>query len=226
MAGVFGKHLPAFISGRMRRAFTLIELLVVIAVLALLAALLFPAFAMARGRARQSACVSNLKQLGTAITLYTSDWDSFPRGLDPADKFTPQIWQGYPNGLQIMAETPLLPVVLAPYIKNNQVWACPADTGFDITDTTGLPLDARPTCYLKYGLSYMYRTELMLHEKTPESLPKAAQTHVLADGSGGWHGQMFNFDWTNRRYNVLYADQHVKTTTGEQYNKVWNIPLE
>ena len=62
-----------------RRGFTLIELLVVIAIIAILAAILFPVFAQAREKARQTACLNNLKQLGTSLTMYRSDYD----GRDP-----------------------------------------------------------------------------------------------------------------------------------------------
>jgi prepilin-type N-terminal cleavage/methylation domain-containing protein len=58
-----------------RAAFTLIELLVVIAVIAILAALLFPVFAQARDKARQAACLSNLKQIGSALQMYLQDYD-------------------------------------------------------------------------------------------------------------------------------------------------------
>jgi prepilin-type N-terminal cleavage/methylation domain-containing protein/prepilin-type processing-associated H-X9-DG protein len=62
-----------------RRGFTLIELLVVIAIIAILAAILFPVFAQAREAARKTSCTSNLKQVGVAFSLYTTDFDeSFP----------------------------------------------------------------------------------------------------------------------------------------------------
>ena len=62
-----------------RRGFTLIELLVVIAIIAIIAALLFPVFAQARERARMTACVSNMRQIGHALMLYVQDYDeTFP----------------------------------------------------------------------------------------------------------------------------------------------------
>ncbi|MCM8806909.1 MAG: type II secretion system GspH family protein [Candidatus Omnitrophica bacterium] len=60
-----------------RKGFTLIELLVVVAVIAILAAMLFPALSIARERARQAVCMSNLKQLGLAILQYAEDYNGY-----------------------------------------------------------------------------------------------------------------------------------------------------
>jgi len=59
----------------MRRGFTLTEMLTVIAIMAILMALLFPVFSTTREKARQNACLTNLKQVGTALTAYAQDYD-------------------------------------------------------------------------------------------------------------------------------------------------------
>src|SRR5438132_5762988 len=83
---------------RMRRSsntgFTLIELLVVIAIIAVLAAILFPVFARAREKARQTSCLSNQKQIAMAVLMYIDDYDeTFPFVLDHSanDIFNPNI---------------------------------------------------------------------------------------------------------------------------------------
>jgi prepilin-type N-terminal cleavage/methylation domain-containing protein/prepilin-type processing-associated H-X9-DG protein len=83
---------------RPKQGFTLIELLVVIAIIAILAALLFPVFAQARAKARQTACFSNLRQLGAAIMQYAQDYDerlpmaSYP-GPNPGTPRPVPYWQ-------------------------------------------------------------------------------------------------------------------------------------
>jgi prepilin-type N-terminal cleavage/methylation domain-containing protein/prepilin-type processing-associated H-X9-DG protein len=89
------------------RGFTLIELLVVIAIIAILAALLLPALAKAKGRAWSTACLSNLKQIGLASVLYADDnEDSLPRS-----SHTGQSWVG----------------ALQPYCSGAHLWRCPRD---------------------------------------------------------------------------------------------------
>ncbi|HEV2472149.1 MAG TPA: DUF1559 domain-containing protein [Chthonomonadales bacterium] len=80
-----------------RTAFTLIELLVVIAIIAILAAILFPVFAQAREKARQTACISNLKQIGLGTMMYAEDYDEtyFSGWMwgSPASATGTQIWR-------------------------------------------------------------------------------------------------------------------------------------
>src|SRR5450432_2383849 len=88
---------------RSSKAFTLIELLVVIAIIAILAAILFPVFAQAREKARQTSCLSNLKQLGLGFLMYASDNDGyFPAPITNygAKDGAPPTWvTGDPNAI-------------------------------------------------------------------------------------------------------------------------------
>lgn len=92
-----------------RKGFTLIELLVVIAIIAILAAILFPVFAKAREKARQTACLNNMKQIGTALQMYAQDYDEGIPTYSPRD-----------------GTAPAGPWNLDPYIKNLQIWQCPS----------------------------------------------------------------------------------------------------
>ncbi len=98
-------------------AFTLIELLVVIAVIAILAALLFPVFAQAREKARQTACLSNMKQINTGLLMYAQDNDE----TLPADVVSPSINGGNSRSVPYDRQ-------IAAYVKSDAVYACPGDT--------------------------------------------------------------------------------------------------
>jgi prepilin-type N-terminal cleavage/methylation domain-containing protein/prepilin-type processing-associated H-X9-DG protein len=98
-----------------RRAFTLIERLVVIAIIAILAAILFPVFAQAREKARQTTCLSNMRQVGLGLQMYTQDYDeTLP--WSPVDV----IFFGKPN-----AQLSFLSAVI-PYVKTRPIFKCPS----------------------------------------------------------------------------------------------------
>jgi prepilin-type N-terminal cleavage/methylation domain-containing protein/prepilin-type processing-associated H-X9-DG protein len=103
-----------------RRGFTLIELLVVIAIIAILAAILFPVFAKAREKARQSSCNSNVRQLGIAILSYVQDYDErFP------------VYQLGTTGVNLQ----YWPDQVFSYMKNSQILSCPSRKGANQTWT-------------------------------------------------------------------------------------------
>ena len=99
--------------------FTLIELLIIIAVISILAAILFPVFAKARGNARKTTGMSNLKQIGVAVQMYTADYDGHLPNRWPG-------WLGY-GEFYWEVDNGDLPSLLKPYIQNPAVWYSPED---------------------------------------------------------------------------------------------------
>jgi prepilin-type N-terminal cleavage/methylation domain-containing protein/prepilin-type processing-associated H-X9-DG protein len=100
-----------------RKAFTLIELLVVIAIIAILAAILFPVFASAREKARQTSCASNEKQLGLAVLQYVQDYDEIMPGNNEIYNTT---YQGQPVQWDMYWQD-----LIFPYVKSEGVYDCP-----------------------------------------------------------------------------------------------------
>jgi len=97
--------------------FTLIELLVVIAIIAILAAILFPVFATAREKARQTTCLNNEKQIGLAIMQYVSDYDEF---------YPMSNWGGGTTAYS--GPTYSWRMEVYPYVQTNRVFQCPSVT--------------------------------------------------------------------------------------------------
>jgi len=215
---------------RPRPGFTLIELLVVIAIIAILAAILFPVFAKARAKAREIACISNLRQLGMSITMYADDCDGlYPFAVDPADYKTPEIWASQPDFMAIIPFMTHIDDALAPYTKSKEMFHCPADFGFDTEDFTGrhidpfgTPKDAYPSSFKKFGTSYYYRTEIAFRHAGQQNFQRPAELNVLFDGAGRWHGSDIP---PALRYNVLFGDGHAKSQTFDQLQTIWAQPL-
>lgn len=222
------------------RAFTLIEILVVVAILVVMAGLLFPVFASARAKARETTCVSNLHQIGMAVAQYARDSDDFyPRGADTAERlaaFEP------PNRANEMRSLPLLRDVLQPYLPSRTVWHCPSDTGWKDSyaaynfngETT--PFPPCKSAFERFGTSYIYRVNLgLLKVHYPASAysfakpPNAplelgpVEVGVMSDMMGNWHGDT---DFGSESFILLFADGHVKRQLRiTQLIAAWLLPL-
>ena len=200
-----------------RKAFTLIELLVVIAIIAILAAILFPVFAKARDKARQSSCQSNLKQLGVAVTQYCQDYD----------EMLPSWYFGAaPSGTSVTWD-----LVIQPYLKSSQVLTCPSDSSSSVINVPEYGGNVRR--------SYTYPTNTSGGNGTGStralaSVNAPALTVLFCErtnsigGANSWQnyarceslGDQLNFRH-NDAANYAYVDGHVKTLVGHNGTGPW-----
>jgi prepilin-type N-terminal cleavage/methylation domain-containing protein/prepilin-type processing-associated H-X9-DG protein len=156
------------ISGR--RGFTLIELLVVIAIITILAALLFPVFAHAREKARQTSCLSNLKQLGAGMLMYSEDNDGlFPPAVAHPSRQMTNIYE-----MSWMA-------LMQPYVKNLGVFICPS-SGHLSQDYLKDPKD--PDLTHNYGYAPTNRADGIDHARALAG----PYGEALWEGIGGFYG--------------------------------------
>jgi prepilin-type N-terminal cleavage/methylation domain-containing protein/prepilin-type processing-associated H-X9-DG protein len=203
---------------RRDQGFTLIELLVVIAIIAILAAILFPVFAQARAKARQAACLSNMKQLGTGLTMYAQDWDEtlpitdyIGNGLAPlAGWRDPRAGDSWCSGIY-------------PYVKNLQIYVCPEAVEHPDKSSPWRGPDKPEDGAVSYMMNYATRGRPLA------AVPAPADLIFLHEGDRRWRAAPcrprptsptslkyteINQDYYDTRHNsgatLLFCDSHAK----------------
>ena len=191
-----------------RRGFTLIELLVVIAIIAILAAILFPVFAKAREKARQSSCLSNLKQLGLGMISYAQDYDEMFPAIGGAPLFTDAALGSFNLRADGTNQHGWATRIL-PYVKNGQVFRCPSNTYLNCGINYALPYNAMNSS----GTVVPYfATNLSLGQfaRPAESLM------MTEEGNGGGDQYVLNGQYYacamphNEGGNMTFVDGHAK----------------
>ena len=200
---------------RQRPGFTLIELLVVIAIIAILAAILFPVFARAREKARETSCSSQLRQLGLALHMYAQDYDE----TFPFDNYV-----GNPH--------PMLLNGLYPYVRNRNLFYCPSAQALEAGASVPPPTYQGPAdsvvntdanwaaCRITYKYYSWVLTDPWAQTMTPRLLTEGsdADCWLLSD----WFRKKCP-TWPHKRDKaggilVQFVDGHVKFISGEPIN--------
>ena len=165
-----------------RRGFTLIELLVVIAIIAILAAILFPVFAKAREKARQSSCNSNVKQMSLGMQMYAGDYDQ----TYPTDWITLPGGTAWTNRYTWRA-------MIYPYVKNLQLYTCPSDASRAYVGAlAGVCLNDEGNIPAGYGDNTMHYvggppTSPGIMYCRESQMGSTAELIMMGDSTGGGH---------------------------------------
>jgi prepilin-type N-terminal cleavage/methylation domain-containing protein/prepilin-type processing-associated H-X9-DG protein len=212
-----------------KKGFTLIELLVVIAIIAILAAILFPVFAQAREAARKASCQSNLKQIATAVMMYSQDYDEMTPHVAPDfDTHNPRpVLPGSPGC--VTCRWHLWQHGIFPYTKNVGILSCPSSNyRYPGNGLCGNPCGG--PWYHPFG---GYGGNVWGFTRAMADFERPADTIMVLDNGGpatvvegfpvdgnhyylAWWGHVFgnNANTTNPRHsatsNVAFWDGHVK----------------
>jgi len=203
---------------RRRSAFTLVELLVVVAIICLLAAILFPVFATVRERARQTSCLSNLKQIGLGLEQYLSDYDSIypqehPTCPNPAIGTASTTPQGDFDGSNEGTDYGSPFDKVSPYIShassgNQNLFVCPSDTdprGATVLDSNGNCLGSNPLSPPPGSLTSYLLNAYFLFGLNESAIPDPSQTIYVVERNG------------------KFCDVHVHPWLGEVYDASGDI---
>jgi prepilin-type N-terminal cleavage/methylation domain-containing protein/prepilin-type processing-associated H-X9-DG protein len=217
----------------MRRGFTLIELLVVIAIIAILAAILFPVFARAREKARQTSCLSNVKEIVLAEIMYRQDYDQI--FMSVADSAGPM---SSPWGSISLADTyNHWPAFLQPYVQNRQIFYCPSgnrtDTSLPLTDNYGWNHDGTwRKCESKIDqpaqmyLFFDSHSQFVISSRNYLSSLKSALRWSSTDKTScGRHNGQCDVAFTDGHAKSLPKDDMIKINEGT-WNGPWNFYID
>ena len=160
--------------------FTLIELLVTIGVIAILAGMIFPAFAKARATAKRASCASNLHGIGTAFKMYLGDYKDY---LPPAAMMR-----------SVTPDSPVITDMLEGYIPSSKIMLCPSDVSDSYFNNEG-------TSYEYYNISLLGEP---LHFTPPVVQAGESKISIMYDFEP-FHGKKGN----SGSRNYLFLDGHV-----------------
>jgi prepilin-type N-terminal cleavage/methylation domain-containing protein len=135
-----------------QKGFTLLEMLVALAVIAILAAIALPVLTRSRSRADRTACLSNVRQIGLAVSTYLDDWDgTYPAAWNEWN--TPR----YAGSGPYPVHGPGIVETLLPHGATPELWRCPADTGLNLHFNDYWMSGPNRPFWKDGGTSYFYR---------------------------------------------------------------------
>ncbi|MGB9620041.1 MAG: type II secretion system protein, partial [Armatimonadota bacterium] len=193
-----------------KNGFALVELLIVMAIVTVLVAVAVPVTIQARSRARMAACLSNLRQLGDALSAYSQDWeDKLPRlaGRPFAGSWPSAEW---PEG----SSATHMRRVLMRYARNAEVFRCGDDVGspeYGYDGRSGPVYSRAGTSYLPWSTVRAGRYGVAINGVQTSQITRLSSIVLLRDYGSDWHGYLTRNGLSTEAVtvaNAAYADGH------------------